>query len=333
MMAKKKKNPPLHKATARRSKKSLVWLYVVAGVLIFLIIAGIFLFLPNKEPVTLYIFPENVKQGDTVFIKVNNTKSIVTGKFGDESLDFFNKNNSSEWVALLGVDITYKPGDYEIVVVASGSRLTKTITVSLGDFAAGQAVLAPNIPEKGYTSAQSLNNIINNDGPVLKKILSNFTKEPYFNDFFAYPLSSMQRSGYAFGKFISYGKVKLQHLGIDLRAYKDTEIHSINNGKVVGAVSLPNYGKTVIIDHGLNIFSLYLHLDEFKVGQGDMVQKGQVIGLSGDTGYSTAPHLHFSIRVGASRVDPVVFIETARQLKDDSFLASVSKAMWNIFKK
>jgi murein DD-endopeptidase MepM/ murein hydrolase activator NlpD len=76
---------------------------------------------------------------------------------------------------------------------------------------------------------------------------------------------------------------------------------------------------------------MYLHLNEFKVANGQIVQRGQLIGLSGDTGYSSAPHLHFSIRVGNSRVDPVAFIQTTKKLNDNFFLADLMNAILNIF--
>ena len=63
----------------------------------------------------------------------------------------------------------------------------------------------------------------------------------------------------------------------------------------------------------------------------EMVKKGQIIGLSGDTGYVTAPHLHFSIRVGTARVDPIAFIETTQKMNDSLILADISNAFLNIF--
>ncbi|TSD01862.1 MAG: peptidase M23, partial [Parcubacteria group bacterium Athens0714_26] len=73
------------------------------------------------------------------------------------------------------------------------------------------------------------------------------------------------------------------------------------------------YGKTLIIDHGLGIFSLYLHLDEFKVLNGKGVKRGELVGLSGNTGYSISPHLHFSIKANGASVDPLKFIETTKK--------------------
>jgi murein DD-endopeptidase MepM/ murein hydrolase activator NlpD len=106
----------------------------------------------------------------------------------------------------------------------------------------------------------------------------------------------------------------MQHFGVDLAAKKDTEVFAINDGRVVLAENLSNYGKTIIIDHGLGIFSLYLHLDNFDVSVDQLVKNGQKIGLSGDTGASTGPHLHFSIRNSGSRVDPLLFIQTASSI-------------------
>ena len=63
-------------------------------------------------------------------------------------------------------------------------------------------------------------------------------------------------------------------------------------------------GKTVIIDHGLGVFSSYGHMSELRVKRGDAVKKGQTIGLCGSTGRSTGPHLHWSVRVLDARVDP-----------------------------
>lgn len=70
------------------------------------------------------------------------------------------------------------------------------------------------------------------------------------------------------------------------------------------------YGKTLIIDHGFGIFSFYSHLNELKVSNGEKVNQGEAIGLSGKTGYALAPHLHFSIKLNGSSVDPLRFIET-----------------------
>ena len=113
-----------------------------------------------------------------------------------------------------------------------------------------------------------------------------------------------------FGNIRKSGSSEAQHLGVDLDVAVGTEVYAVNNGVVRLSRDFPTYGKTLAIDHGLGIYSLYLHLDEFKAAEGEEVRRGDVIGYSGDSGYSIAPHLHFSIKISGSSVDPIKFIET-----------------------
>lgn len=311
----------------KKNKKRFNVLLFSAISLAVLCLAVVIFVLLNKAPASIYVFPENPKQGDTVFIRVKSSADNVMGDFGNENLVFYRKGKTLEWIAFLGIDADQKPGDYKISVNTSASEnLTKNIKVALAGFSTARIAKAPGSNQG--SSANGAENIRKNDNPPLQKVLSNFTTEPYFNGPFSFPLSRMQTSGFSFGRFISFAKDKIQHLGVDLRASKETEVYAVNDGKVVLTVDLPNYGKTIVIDHGLDIFSLYLHLDKFKVSQGDMVRRGQGIGLSGDTGYSTAPHLHFSMRVGSSRIDPVAFIETSKKINDNFLLADISNALF-----
>ncbi|MEK7658864.1 MAG: M23 family metallopeptidase [Patescibacteria group bacterium] len=301
----------------------------------------LFFLLFYKKPANVYISLENPKQGDTVFIRVKSESNNVTGNFIgqdlNEKLVFLKKGlpaqagNSQDWISFLGIDADQKPGDYKINIDIGGNqKLTKEIKVTEADFSLAPTAPPPDLKQKEYTEEKAVNNIIKNDNPALKKILSNFTEKPYFTGQFFFPLSKVEEKGFSFGKFIKFAKYKIQHLGVDLKAPEKTEIYSVNDGKIVAVFNLSNYGKTVIIDHGLNIFSLYLHLEEFKVSVGQMVRRSQIIGLSGDTGYTTAPHLHFSMRVGNSRINPIVFIEASQKIYDNPILVPVNAALINV---
>lgn len=307
------------------------YLHVSLGLIAFWLVVGFYVFF-YQEPGSLYVYPENPKQGETVFIRVKSHIGNVSGKFADENLRFYRKGNSDEWVTFLGIDAAHSSGDYKIYVnISSIKTLEKEIKVGLADFSTEPSILAPSVSQTGITISKAINNIKIKDNPVLQKTLENLTEKPYFNFSFSFPLSKVEEKGISFGKFIAFAKTKIQHLGVDLRALKDTEIYSANNGKVVLTASLSNYGKTIIIDHGLDIFSLYLHLDKFKVKEGDIVKRGDIIGLSGDTGYATAPHLHFSMRVGGARVNPLQFITATKKLDSNFILADISQAFLNIF--
>jgi murein DD-endopeptidase MepM/ murein hydrolase activator NlpD len=139
------------------------------------------------------------------------------------------------------------------------------------------------------------------------KIYNTITPKNYVNSQFIVPLQSKITSN--FGKARVYnGSLKGYHSGTDFRAKIGTPIVASNSGKVVLAKNRFYAGNSVIIDHGEGIYTCYYHLSKFKVHKGDMVKKGQVIGLSGDTGRITGPHLHFSARVGGIQVDPLQLI-------------------------
>lgn len=99
------------------------------------------------------------------------------------------------------------------------------------------------------------------------------------------------------------------HMGYDLASVKNASVAAANAGKVVFAGNLGIYGNTVIIDHGYGLMSLYAHLAELKVREGDVVGKGQVIGYTDTTGFAFGDHLHFGILVDGYEVSPIEWLD------------------------
>ncbi len=95
------------------------------------------------------------------------------------------------------------------------------------------------------------------------------------------------------------------HLGFDLSKVARTPIAAANDGRIVLAERLGIYGNCVVIDHGYSLQSIYGHLSEIQVKAGDLVKKGQTIGLSGQTGLAGGDHLHFSMQIQGVQVNPV----------------------------
>ena len=98
------------------------------------------------------------------------------------------------------------------------------------------------------------------------------------------------------------------HQGLDYRATVGTPVRAINSGKVIIARELYFEGNCVVIDHGQGLLSLYFHLSQFKIKEGDTVTKGQQIALSGGTGRVTGPHLHLAVRWQGSYVNPATLL-------------------------
>jgi murein DD-endopeptidase MepM/ murein hydrolase activator NlpD len=95
------------------------------------------------------------------------------------------------------------------------------------------------------------------------------------------------------------------HQGEDLASLEHSPVTAANNGVVVLAEPLGIYGHTVILDHGLGIFSMYSHLSRIGVKSGDEVKTGAVLGQTGTTGLAGGDHLHFSMLVHGAFVDPL----------------------------
>jgi len=100
----------------------------------------------------------------------------------------------------------------------------------------------------------------------------------------------------------------LSHAGIDIAVPRGTPVRAVAAGTVVAADWTPRYGNRVILDHGASVMTLYGHNELLLVRPGDRVQAGTPIALSGNSGISTAPHLHFEVRVHGRAVDPLALL-------------------------
>lgn len=100
------------------------------------------------------------------------------------------------------------------------------------------------------------------------------------------------------------------HTGIDIAGINNTPIVAANRGRVVFTGNIGIYGNVVILDHGYGIHTLYGHLNQIHAHKGDLVDKGQTIAVSGETGLAFGDHLHFEIRVSGVPVDPVEWFDS-----------------------
>lgn len=261
----------------------------------------------SAQTTSLSFFPAQVIQGEPLMIQVNGNSPALLKRvtFGGKVFGVFKYQNKS--TALIGIDLNKKPGVYEVVAkLSDGSTIKQAVTV--GERKKIEAPLG--IPKKlGGDTVKSQNNLVATlaeENKTLEHLRTGASA--FWASKFIPPLEqTIITDEYGYSR--KTGAYTIPHKGVDYKAKEGTEVQAINRGVVRVAKTYRNYGKTIVIDHGLGLMSFYLHLSKIKVNEGELVQKGQIIGLSGQTGYANAPHLHFSMRINGISVDPIKFLE------------------------
>jgi murein DD-endopeptidase MepM/ murein hydrolase activator NlpD len=270
--------------------------------------------------VELKLSAPQASQGSLILAVVRSQKSLreVTGKWNGRDVYFWEGGSTAaahrsthNYVneALLGVDLEKAPGDYEFSVSATmgnGERVgcTATLAVRAGKFATESLTVQKQFVEPNEQQAQRAVA----EQEKLRQIFDHITPEKLWGGPFRLPLNGGVR-GTNFGKRrILNGQPRSPHTGADFPAPTGTPIHATQSGRVVLAEELYFSGNTVIIDHGLGIYSLYGHLSATDVAVGDSVKAGAVIGKVGATGRVTGPHLHWGVTVNKARVNPIQLV-------------------------
>lgn len=199
--------------------------------------------------------------------------------------------------ALTPVPASTKPGEYPVYVVVSGQRINLKVTVKSKSF--------PRQNIKMSSSKTSLMDpkILAKEREILNAAYAIHTPEPLWTESFIVPTEGRRSSEWGRIRTVN-GKPWGQHQGADISAPTGTPVKATNTGEVVVAQTLWMRGKTVVIDHGLGVFSMYNHLDRIDVKPGDRVSRGERIGTVGATGFVTGAHLHWELRIGSTSVNP-----------------------------
>jgi murein DD-endopeptidase MepM/ murein hydrolase activator NlpD len=219
---------------------------------------------------------------------------------------------SSRWQALVGIDLTTTPGTYNASISASiGATVNKT-TYPL-------VVRARSFPTRTLTVDEGFVNPppeaveqIERDTETLNRIWAASAQKRLWSGPFERPVPDPANSRFG-SRSILNGQPRSPHSGADFLSPEGRPVKAPNAGRVVFAGPLYFTGNTVIVDHGLGLFSLFAHLSKIDVHEGGDVTTGEVIGEVGATGRVTGPHLHWTVRVNGARVDPLSLLEVLGQ--------------------
>jgi murein DD-endopeptidase MepM/ murein hydrolase activator NlpD len=251
-----------------------------------------------------------MRQGEVVVFTATTSQPVdaIRARAFDRDLPTY-QLDATRWRALLGIDIDTKPGSYTVSFEATSAGRTITATtdvnITAGEF--GRRVL--KVDDAFVNPPPPVVARIRREAAEVEQLWTQSEPRRLWDTGFVRPVPD--RANGAFGsRSVFNGQPRQPHGGADFLSPAGTPIQAPNNGRIVLARDLYFTGNTVVIDHGLGVFSLLAHLSVMDVHQGELVTQGQVIGRVGATGRVTGPQLHWAVRMNGARVDPLALLAT-----------------------
>ena len=253
--------------------------------------------------------PARLLNGAPVLFQVRSSAKLdsLAGAWLGHQLTFSFDAATKTWFALAGVSLETAPGKYALEL--TGMRPATKLPLTFSRRFAVARARYPKIKveltvEKKFTepTPEQLKEIEESQ-QVKRDYLNRVTPDRQWDGAFTTPADAPVSDVFGSQRIFN-GKAQSPHLGLDFRVSAGTPIAAMNSGTVLLARPLYFEGNFVVLDHGQGLLTLYLHLSEFKVKEGDVVKGGDVIGLSGGTGRATGPHLHVAVRWQGVNLDP-----------------------------
>lgn len=280
--------------------RSTVTLIILAGA-----ISPMFAQSPAPGIKNVFWQPNELQQGSVAFItmELERVPLRVTGKWIGKDLAFFKSDNPKIWYALAGADLETQPGTYDLTLTAVmvGGRVIhslKKVDIGAATFRSG-AVDVPNFVEPDAASKKQ----IATDEVLKNRAFSHLIAEPQWSGNFVPPVKAKPTDSFGMTRVFNE-ELSSTHRGTDFPVNEGAPVVVSNSGTVVLARQLFYEGNCVIVDHGQRFFTIYMHLSKIEVKPGNKLGKGERLGLSGQTGRVTGPHLHMGVRWNGAYLDP-----------------------------
>jgi murein DD-endopeptidase MepM/ murein hydrolase activator NlpD len=255
--------------------------------------------------------PTRLVNGSPVLFRVTTPKAIRTlsGTWLGHEIEFTFDASHRTWFALAGVSLETKPGTYPIELHAENSAgpalsFEKKIRVEHQRYP--RAVL--KVPPRYTAPSPEEQRQIEQDKETKAEAFKTLSPVREWKGSFVPPVNAEISDVFGVERVFN-GSVESTHQGLDFRVPTGTSVAAVNHGRVILARPLFFEGNCVVIDHGQGLLTLYLHLSKFLVKEGDDVDKGQEVGLSGGTGRATGPHLHLAVRWQGVYLNPQVLLK------------------------
>ncbi len=261
--------------------------------------------------------PIRIVNGSPVIFRVTTPVPVtnLSGSWLGHELAFSFDSRTKTWFALAGVSLESKPGSYSLELHAEtqgGEDISLEKKVVVGRRRYPRVLV--KVPQRYTAPSPEEQAEIAQDKKTKEEVFKSVSVERKWRGPFAPPVRAQISDVFGVQRVFN-GSVQSTHQGLDFRVPGGTPVAAVNRGRVILASPLFMEGNCVVIDHGQGLLTLYLHLSKFSVKDGETVEKGQQIGLSGGTGRATGPHLHLAVRWQGVYLDPQALL--ALQLPGD----------------
>ena len=257
--------------------------------------------------------PASLINGAPLLFQVKSPVGLnsLTGKWFGHNLTFSYSAPTGTWFALAGVSFETAPGKYTLELAGETSAkepvtFLHTFRVSAGKYPKIEAKLTVEGKFTEPTPEQTKQ--IEADQKTKQDFLNRVTPDREWKGKFTAPAEAAISDVFGTQRIFN-GKAQREHQGLDYRVPTGTGIAAMNSGTVLLARPLYFEGNFVVLDHGQGLLTMYMHLSELKVKEGEVVERGQEIGLSGGTGRATGPHLHVGVRWQGVALDPAKLMQ------------------------
>jgi len=261
--------------------------------------------------------PTAPAQGDVLRLQVDLPAGVQLnrGTLDQRPLHFVPLQAASgeRWKALHGIDAEQEPGEAEIslwIRPREGGReieVKRQIPVQARAFGKEELTLPDS---KVHLSDESLQRV-RRESEQIASLWPRASSVCMWEGDFLVPVQGRPGSPFGLRRWIN-GERRNFHTGMDIKAPGGTPVKASNSGRVSLVGDFFFGGRSVFLDHGMGLYTMYFHLSEILVEPDQEVRKGEVLGRVGSTGRATGPHLHWGVRLGGARVDPKALIRATQ---------------------
>jgi len=254
--------------------------------------------------------PAQLVNGSPIMFQVAPPSRLtaLTGKWLAHDVSFTYDPAGKSWYGIGGISLETRPGAYSLELRGTTVRgnevsFSHKVTVRKAKYPTIAVTVAKQYTEPSPEQLER----INQDKTVKKDVFSHTDPEREWSEKFRRPVEAKISDVFGTQRVFN-GKVQSMHQGLDYAVPGGTPVSAVNAGTVLLAGPLYFEGNCVVLDHGQGLMTLYLHLSEIQVKQGERIEGGQQIGLSGGTGRASGPHLHLAVRWQGVYLNPATLL-------------------------